>query len=335
MHSDSTIDSDLITVNSRLQACQNSIPDVLRQHGLQTCQEYPRVGKGDKATGVTSRWTQCTYAWNFPYIDMITAGPQIAALVFDCDDRIAMASGLAELPEPNAITFTERGAHIFFFLQDPVARHPNARHKPLAWLEYIYGFYAFKLRADVHFTGLSRNPVHPRHETHYGARHGYTLDQLGSCIDANYVPVTRPATLAGIGRNSDIFMQTLQWAGKKSNLHIPVHDYVERVAPVICAEYGAMLPDRELRDIARSVERYRDKWRRLGWHCARFIARQRTCGRMSGNARREKNAERDRTILQLHEEGQSLRSIASQFGITHPAVIKIIKRDKADAQATS
>lgn len=41
---------------------------------------------------------------------------------------------------------------------------------------------------------------------------------------------------------------------------------------------------------------------------------------------RELTAERDRLIRQMRAEGSSLRTIAEAAGLTHPAIVKILRK---------
>ena len=130
---------------------------------------------------------------------------------------------------------------------------------------------------------MGRNPTYKDAKTVWGAKEPYSLDALASVIPFGW---KRPKIAStGIGRNVDLFRTGLRWAGRDENADLAVLQALHAVNSEIGAAHGRPpLPDREVGGIARSIERYRGKWKRHGWHCPRWIARQSARGRKGGAA---------------------------------------------------
>ena len=62
------------------------------------------------------------------------------------------------------------------------------------------------------------------------------------------------------------------------------------------------------------------------WHFDHSSAAQRRRGVKSGKVRRARNAERDRTIVAAVQDGQSMRAVAKEYGLTHRAVRLVLNR---------
>ena len=100
----------------------------------------------------------------------------------------------------------------------------------------------------------------------------------------------------------------------------------------VCSKYpnaDHVFPVPEVQGIARSVERYRARWKAQG----RFYSQaERTAwgtsrGIRSGQARRRLNETRDREIVQDRIEGLTIRAIAVKHNLTGRAVHHILTRD--------
>ena len=88
------------------------------------------------------------------------------------------------------------------------------------------------------------------------------------------------------------------------------------------------LPDAEVAATARSVHKYRARWITKGKY---YTARQRRLWGRERQARgvakrRERNADRDRAIVQAVETGESMRSVARRFGLSRMQVWRIVNR---------
>ena len=49
-------------------------------------------------------------------------------------------------------------------------------------------------------------------------------------------------------------------------------------------------------------------------------------GKKSGQVRRTKTAERDAAIVAAVQRGESMRAVGRAYGLTHPGVIKVVRR---------
>ena len=271
----------------QLELPLDAAPAKVRQHGLRAAHVAPLVGR---RTGPgKSFWSgrvPASHAWAYEYIATADAGATWAAITLDCDNRLAMAAGLYDLPPTNWMVRTRRGAHLTWCLASPVAKHDAARRAPEAYLAKVGDYYAEAVQADPGFGGMGRNPAHPEAKTIWGRTEPYLLDDLANVIPFGW---QRPkVAVTGIGRNVDLFRNGLRWAGQQKNAHLPVLPALHSVNAEIAATHGKPpLPDNEIGSIARSIERYRDRWARRGWHCPRWLARQAAKGRLSGKARFE------------------------------------------------
>ena len=299
------------------------VPREVREHGLRAAHKAPRVGRVIEHSGFWSGRVPVEQAvWHrYPYIDLMDAGSVHAAIWVDCDDRPAMGAGIGDLPPVNVRVWTRRGAHLGWFLADPVGKHQSARAGPERFLARISEFYHATVGADPGFSGLGRNPAHRDARTEWGREEPYTLAALATVIPFGWK--RPPVAVSAIGRNVDVFRATL-----RGDLKVPAITIAHAVNAQIGAEYGyGPLPDDEIAGIARSVERYREKWARQG-HAPKWIARQASRGRRSGEARRKRTAARDAAIAADYAAGVgSQRDLAAKYGLSRRAVRHIVQRE--------
>ena len=88
-------------------------------------------------------------------------------------------------------------------------------------------------------------------------------------------------------------------------------------------------PVREVEGIARSVDRYRRRWKAQGRYYTEAARRAwgRARGIRSGRARRRQTEAQDRAILQDRLAGLSERAIANKHGRSKTAVHHVLTRD--------
>ena len=84
----------------------------------------------------------------------------------------------------------------------------------------------------------------------------------------------------------------------------------------------------EVHDIVKSVCKISRKNLASGQTQQNFSFIQAAKGRRSGEGRRKRTAERDAEIVGRVLTGESMRSVAREFGLTHPSVIKILRRQQ-------
>ena len=183
-----------------------------------------------------------------------------------------------------------------------------------------------QLGADPGYTGvLVRNPViaedDVRFRIEWTRREPYSLDEL-----ADYIPsgwrLPRKVQSAE-GRNCTLFLTLCVAAGRPANRRAAL----SRIAHAINATFGHPLPDAEVADTVRSVERYRREWEARGWHRPDWIAKQAARGRRSGQVRRQRVRERDRAIREAYGAGGvSQRALALEYGVSQMAVWKVLRR---------
>ena len=271
-------------MTAQLELPLDFAPEPVRSHGLRAAHVAPLVGRriGQDKQFWSGR-VPASHAWAYPYIATADAGATWATITLDCDDRLAMAAGLFDLPPTNWLVQTERGGHLTWCLAGPVAKHKAARAAPEQYLAAVSEYYAAAVSADPGFGGMGRNPTYRDAKTIWGREEPYSLDQL-----ANVVPFgwQRPqvATTA-IGRNVDLFQTGMRWAGRQANASRPVLAALHAVNAEVAALHGKPpLSDAEVGGIARSIERYRERWARQG-HKPSWLARQAARGRRGGRPR--------------------------------------------------
>ena len=263
-------------------------PDPVRAHGLRDAHPRPLVSFGKrKGRPVTSFRTSPRKAWRYPELEYGNAGSSFAALVLDCDKPSAMARGLFELPPPNWTVWrmANRHAHVCWTLDRPVHRYPAARPEPLRFLAHVADYYAHAVGADPSYSGvLAHNPAplfKSPYTTTWGREAPYTLDELATVIPFGWEPPKVRQT--GVGRNVDLFEAGMRWAGKRANADLPVLPALLTVNQ----EFEHPLPMSEVQATARSVEKYRARWKARGWHCPRWLARQAArSAKQTGKARK-------------------------------------------------
>ena len=261
----------------------DSAPAIVQHHGLRAAHFAPMVGR---LTGPDKQfWSgrvPHSYAWAYPYIRTDDAGATWATLTLDCDNRRDLID-LADLPPYNWIVWTPRGAHLTWCLSSPVGKHRAARPEPERYLSRVAEYYHAHVAADPAFNGMGRNPTNENQKTSWGATEPYGLQQLSSVIPFNW---KRPKVAqTAVGRNVCLFQSGCKWAGRSENRGLAVLPALYSILPRVLDIHGEGHPphvfaDDEIAGIARSIERYREKWARHGWHAPAWIERQAARGRM-------------------------------------------------------
>ena len=194
-------------------------------------------------------------------------------------------------------------------------------------LSRIEAYYIHAAGGDPKFIGvLSDNPITPDagRRTRWGTRQPYQLAELADVIPFAW---RRPRRVQGaVGRNCALFEAAMKWAGRSANRNLPVLD----AAVEVNGEFHTPLPWPEVRDTARSVERYRARWAAHGWHRPDWLARQTQRGRRggvaSGRTRRSATAERDAEIVAAVRAGEGIRAVAREQGVAASTVSRILRR---------
>ena len=168
--------------------------------------------------------------------------------------------------------------------------------------------------------------------TTWGRRNPFSLQQLAEVLPPSW-QAPRVA-LSGVGRNVDLFLSLMKWAGREENRDLAVLPVAEAINEHYAHEGRGRLPISEVRATAKSVEGYRRQWEVRGWHRPSWIARQEARGRVGGfmseKARRERNRDRDEAILAAVAGGQSKRAVAKLFGLNEGTIRYIVAREGAE-----
>ena len=260
----------------------DAVPAILREHGLQVAHPWPLVSMGLVDDAYSSGRTSPQRAWQFNEVQYGNAGAVQAAVVLDVDNPAAFLA--ANLPPANLRVYRPSSGHCHavWTLAKPVHRHTDARQGPINLLSRIAEYYTHAAKADQGYIGLlAHNPDvqgadHQPYETVRGVVRPYSLSALAEVLPFGWRAPKIKAT--GIGRNNDIHIAALRWAGQDRNSS---YDVLPAVM-ILNAELAEPLPLSEIRAIARSVEKYRARWAANAWHKPAWLRKQAWRGRRGG-----------------------------------------------------
>ena len=320
-------------------------PPKVRRYGLRDAHLRPLVslGKGDDGRYRAAFRVPAEEAWGYPSLEL-RAGNSWPCLILDCDghdgtERLHAAIDARNVLEPNWIVTRRRsgGSHAVWCLERPVHRGRRARSAPLRRFGRVSEYYREATEADQGYTGvLAHNPMSRGHRAGgrdlvttwrrrkpYALTDGSSFENLGRVLPFGWRLPKLPTTDAG--RHMTLFAAGMKWAGSPANLTLAV-------LPMLLAlnqDLPLPLDQDEAEGIARSVERYRRRWIAEGrfYSAEQREAWGRRLGRKGGEKRRERLAERDAEILELHRQGVGKREIARRFGLMQSTVQWIIRRD--------
>ena len=292
----------------------------------------PAVSRGrrpDGSFGPVIRVAPRTAFADYPEMQLGSTGASCTALLLDIDRPTAyeetcglVLDGLIGWPNWVAESKATGHIHVAYGLRTPVHTGPQARARPLRYSGRIAEWLAHVTDADAGYNAfLTHNPVYDSlYRTFWLAEQPYTLADLYAFVPSTFRIPKQPRT--EYGRNCELYRLSSKWAGHLYNLDRPVLDYLQSLN----ADYLHPLPEAEVRGIARSVERQRQRDLAKGWHRPDFFGRQRARGQRSGQARRIKTADRDRKIVDLHGQGLSQRQIAKEVDMTRGGVTRVLER---------
>jgi len=263
---------------------QNYIPLKIRKAGIAEIHAFPLVskGKGNTRQFEPLKRVPADAAFRYAEIQLGHNGGCWIAVLFDIDDPEFAAQAVydGKVLAPSWIT-TRRSSgkqHYSYVLKTPVAKHSRSRAKPRKLLKEIADYMTFALRADRGYSQIvTHNPTGNHHRTiwaHYG---GFSLDDLFKQIPHTWQKPKPNKNYSALGRNCALFTDLVKWAGYRRNSDIEALDQ----AVLLNTQFERPLPELEVIDIAKSVERYRLKWAIEG-HDSKFIARQRKKGAVGG-----------------------------------------------------
>ena len=276
---------------------------------------------------------RCALAWSDDLVRLVQldSASAFTAVVVDMDvpaggstedlqERLGAAVASGQVLEPSWTTVSEGGGlHVVWTLAAPVLRHSAASPAPLVVAARISEWFRQALDGDVGYAGLiTYRPGQER--TRWGPLGGYSLTELRSVIPAGWRRPRRATT--GIGRNCDLFRSGCLWAGRRSNAELPVLD---ELLAWNDAHNSPPLGRSEVEATARSVERYRAKWRAAGWITQEFAGRQAARGRAAGRARRDRNVGRDDQIMAAAAAGESTTVIAERHGLSRRQIERMLE----------
>lgn len=244
----------------------------------------------------------------------IQANPRrmVNAIVVDIDRPSAVMDALErphEHPDPSWVIETDRGAHVGWWLSDPVCRSDYAAVKPLRYAARIQEGLVKLLGADPAFTGfITRNPTFPAlapGEVIWGADTAYELADMRTSTMPRILPKKARTARSDLGRNCALFEEGRHAIYRLNReMNYPGADALYRVSlshlldlnGSISSDAGGPLPTSEVRSIASSIA----KWTAKNHTSQSFIQRQRRASEKSAEARGGKLRKQ---VNQLIQEG--------------------------------
>lgn len=237
----------------------------------------------------------------------IQANPRalVNAVVLDVDHPQAVFKALERPrnhPDPSWVIETTNGAHVGWWLAEPVTRTDVAREKPLRLLARIQQGLAKELDADPNYTGfITRSPVYPALKTGdvlWGSKRSYELNELRTPSIPRQL-ARKPANIQGdLGRNCCLFEQGRHhaYAIYRHQGYPGYNALLPAVTSILIdlnSQFPTPLPLTEVKQIANSIA----TWTAKHHTKQNFTSIQRTRGRRSAKARQSNRDEQLRTAL--------------------------------------
>ena len=323
-------------------------PPKVRMHGLTETARWPWVSDGKLADGTMRlHRAHASEAWDFPELELHSTAAK-TCIILDLDrpdhyhDLLDRTQIQRVAPSPNWVTHSATGrCHAVYTLRRPVLwEGPKVRRNPISVFVRVSEWLAEVLGADRGYIGpTAHNPIPtghgPKRETAWLRESGWHLQStvyaegLADWIPKGWRVPALPERRTDSGRNRGLFDEAIKWASHTladGGACPPVLDHIRDLNAALC---DPPLLERELVGIARSVERYRARWK-VGDHTMRFRRSQAARGRKSGEARRRKTSERNETILAMLAEGHSQAAVARHFGVSQQTVSYVVKQAAAE-----
>lgn len=238
------------------------------------------------------------------------------ALVVDVDRPSAIMDTLErphEHPDPSWVIETNRGAHVGWWLRDPVCRSDYAQEKPLRYAARVQEGLVRVLKADPAFTGfITRNPVFPglsAGEVIWGTENTYTLADLRTSAMPRQLPKKIANIRSDLGRNCALFeharhevyrLNRIMGYPTATALYHASLSHLLDVNGTISTTVGGPLPLPEVRSMARSMA----KWTTCNHTPEQFTTIQSTRGQRS--AEKRWGGKLRKHVEQLVQEGNNV-----------------------------
>lgn len=250
----------------------------------------------------------------------VQASPRamVSAVVMDIDRPSAVMDALEkphDHPDPSWVIETDHGAHVGWWLADPVTRTEVAHEKPLRYLARVQEGLCRSLGADPAYSGfITRNPIYPglvAGEVIWGTDHLYELREMRTPDMPRQLPRKPENVRSELGRNCSAFEQVrhstyslyrqMGYPGADA-LYSAVVSMLLDVNGSFPATVGGPLPQAEMHGIARSIARWTAQHFTDDGFRALQSARGKKAGKRSGEVRRAK-------YQQLHDQLHDLEGI--------------------------
>lgn len=242
---------------------------------------------------------------------------------FDWYDRSAPAPNITAMNPKNG------HAHLFYGLEVPVYKVPNAHTKPIRYAASIDVALTKKLEADPGYAGLiCKNPLHKNWNVQIWEPIPYDLHWIADYLDLEpYEDRRRHLPPIGLGRNCTLFDVTRHWAyrqirkpGNFLNDEFFIYE-VTQYAEARNAEFPIPLPYSEVKATGKSIGRW--TWKNMSPQGFREWADNRRKKSITvRQTKKEKRADEIRAYKLAHPEATN-KDIAAIFQVSLRTVAKL------------
>jgi hypothetical protein len=244
----------------------------------------------------------------------------VFSLVIDVDHPDAMVRAFnTELPKPHWVCESPSGrAHVGYMLEVPVTRNNTSNRRPEYLLAQVECSLIRELDGDPSYNGLlTKNPVHPDWETHWGASELSTLASMAKQLKLEPNPTRHVLTpdSGSYGRNVTMFNGTRLWAYEAVRRYWgdSANDFFIATlnhATMLNLSLPNPLSAAEVKGIAKSVA----AWTWSEFTPETFSKIQAARGRKSGAKRSQTASKRADEIQALRDQGKKWAEVAAELG---------------------
>lgn len=243
-------------------------------------------------------------------------------LVFDIDRPTCVSeiTDDCDLPAPHIFVQNPANshAHAYYGLETPVHLNQDSSLNAIRFAGAVDCAFTVQLDADAQYCGLiAKNPVHKRWRAYSITADSYSLGEMSEYVDLTHYNDRRkhlPET--GLGRNVNLFNRLRKWSYQAIRQGWPDFDQWHQACYDRATGYNRTsnpLPVTEVKSTALSVA----KWTHKRFTPAAFSELQASRGARKGKQVRDAHMQ---TVLDMREQGYSLRMIADYIGVNHQTI---------------
>ena len=253
-------------------------------------------------------------------------------LVYDVDRPTAHFDWYdLHAPPPNitATNMQNGHAHLFYGLEVPVYKVPNAHQQPIRYAASIDVALTQKLQADPGYAGLiCKNPLHKKWNVQIWEPVPYDLNWIAEYLDLEpYKDRRKHLPPIGLGRNCTLFEVTRHWAYsqiRKEDVFFSKEIFIDKVIQYATArngEFPVPLSYSEVKATGKSIGKW--TWRNMSQEgFKKWGDSRRKKSILIRQTKRDQRADEIRAFKLTHPEVTN-REIAEKFEVSLWTVAKL------------